>query len=99
MSKRHCNIPEEVMSQPFADVPLYTSREIDYSKIQVPLLSVGNLGNLGLHLAGNVDGYTRAGSKEKWLFFCGGRHDTTMFLPDALALQQSFRKSFPLYKL
>jgi len=33
--------------------------------IEVPLLSVGNWGGILLHLRGNVEGYTHAGSEFK----------------------------------
>jgi len=40
----------------------------------VPLLSAGNWGGAGLHLRGNVEGFMRAGSSEKWLGMHVGTH-------------------------
>ncbi len=46
----------------------------DPARIEVPLLSVGNWGGVGLHLRGNIEGYLGAGSKHKFLRVHSGDH-------------------------
>lgn len=72
--------------------PQFDSRWLSSVNNLVPCLSVGCLGNLGLHLLGNVDAYERISSAQKWLFFTGGRHDTTIYLSENIRLVQSFRE-------
>ena len=62
----------------------------DLTKIDVPFVSVGNWGNLMLHLRGNVEGFVNAASQEKWLRILVGGHVLPFYSPDALALQESF---------
>ncbi|KAL4908845.1 hypothetical protein BDW74DRAFT_187347 [Aspergillus multicolor] len=62
----------------------------DYSRIQVPLLSVGNWGGLNLHLRGNVLGYMRAGSQEKFVRIHTGRHDLPYYAEPYISTQRSF---------
>lgn len=57
----------------FLDEPYYSSRTYELGDIDVPVLSVANLGGILLHLRGNVIGYEQAGTKNKWLWFISGR--------------------------
>jgi hypothetical protein len=57
----------------YLDDPYHASRVYDLGAIEVPLLSVANLGGILLHLRGNVVGYMEAGTKNKWLHFISGR--------------------------
>jgi predicted acyl esterase len=56
------------------DDEYYAVRKSVFSDIQVPLLSAGNWGGQGLHLRGNIEGFMRAGSQQKWLEMHGGAH-------------------------
>lgn len=58
--------------------------------IEVPVLSAANWGGAGMHLRGNVEGYLRAGSAEKWLFAHIGTHYESFYLPRFVALQKRF---------
>lgn len=62
--------------------------------IKVPLLSVGNRGGILLHLRGNVEGFTHAGSKLKYLRFVVGRHDLPFYYHDEIEVQRSFMDAF-----
>jgi hypothetical protein len=73
----------------FLDDPYYASRTYELGDIEVPVLSVANLGGNTLHLRGNVMGYLEAGTPNKWLWFISGRHDLPFFLPHYVALQKS----------
>jgi predicted acyl esterase len=68
----------------------HNDRSPDFSRIDVPLLSAGNWGGQGLHLRGNVEGFLRAGSKEKWLEIHGGEHWTSFYTDYGVELQKKF---------
>ncbi len=66
----------------------------DLSKVVVPLLSAGNWGGQGLHLRGNVEGFVRAGSKQKWLEIHGLEHWTEFYTRYGVTLQRRFFDHF-----
>ncbi|KAL8276718.1 hypothetical protein RQP46_010897 [Phenoliferia psychrophenolica] len=74
----------------YLDEPYHASRVYELSQIEVPVLSVANLGGIMLHLRGNVVGYEEAGTKNKWLYFISGRHDLPFYLPQFVKVQKSF---------
>ena len=78
----------------FRDQPYYASKEYNMDDIKVPLLSVGNWGGILLHLRGNVEGFTHAGSKFKYLRFVAGRHDLPFYYHDEVEIQRSFMDAF-----
>ncbi|KAJ5139931.1 hypothetical protein N7448_003339 [Penicillium atrosanguineum] len=78
----------------FRDDPYYSSKEYTQNDIQVPLLSVANWGGILLHLRGNVEGYTQAGSDLKYLRFITGRHDLPFYYNKEVEIQKSFLDAF-----
>lgn len=68
----------------------YRQRTPDFSRIKVPLLSAGNWGGMGLHLRGNIEGFVRSASTEKWLEMHVGWHYEAFYLRESVALQQKF---------
>ncbi len=66
----------------------------DLSRIEVPLLSAGNWGGLGLHMRGNIEGYLNASSKQKWLEMHCGTHFEAFYMPEGVALQMRFFDHF-----
>lgn len=78
----------------FRDDLYYASKEYSMSDIQVPLLSVANWGGILLHLRGNVEGWTQAGSELKYLRFITGRHDLPFYYAEEVELQRSFLDAF-----
>ncbi|KAM3065718.1 hypothetical protein ACMFMF_010936 [Clarireedia jacksonii] len=78
----------------FRDDPYYASREYHLDDIQVPLLSVANWGGICLHLRGNVQGWTWAGSELKYLRFITGRHDLPFYYKQEAEIQRSFLDAF-----
>lgn len=79
----------DLLAHPLDDA-WYAARTPDFERIEVPLLSAGNWGGLGLHLRGNIEGYLRAGSKRKWLSIHIGTHFESFYAPDYMALQRKF---------
>lgn len=78
----------------FRDEPYYASKEYNMGDIQVPVLSVANWGGICLHLRGNVEGWTWAGSPLKYLRFITGRHDLPFYYHDEVEVQRSFLDAF-----
>ncbi|KAL4960222.1 CocE/NonD family hydrolase [Aspergillus stella-maris] len=78
----------------FLDDEYYASKNFPLENIQVPLLSVANWGGISLHLRGNVEGYTYAGSRHKWLRFIVGRHDLPLYYEEEVDMQVSFLEAF-----
>ncbi|KAI1858296.1 uncharacterized protein JN550_012827 [Neoarthrinium moseri] len=78
----------------FRDEDYYASKEYNLEDIEVPLLSVGNWGNIVVHLRGNILGYMFAGSKYKFLRLGMGRHDLPFYEEDHVEMQKSFLSAF-----
>lgn len=85
---------EDNAKNQYRDQPYYASKEYDLGNIQVPLLSVANWGGILLHLRGNIEGYTHAGSKLKYLRCIVGRHDLPFYYHDEVEIQRSFMDAF-----
>jgi predicted acyl esterase len=98
-------LPEETLAKNRADMwgevlahPLYgdywADRAADWSKIKVPLLTCANWGGQGLHLRGNVEGFVRAASNQKWLEIHGNTHWVEFYTDYGVALQKRFLGHF-----
>lgn len=72
------------------DDEYFKQRSARWSEIEVPLLSCGNWGGQGLHLRGNVEGFVRAASSQKWLEMHGGKHWAVYYTDYAISLQKRF---------
>jgi hypothetical protein len=75
---------------PLATDLYWLEREVDFKRIQAPLLSSANWGGQGLHLRGNVNGFLKASSKDKWLNFHCLEHWTEFYTSRGIALQKKF---------
>ncbi len=85
---------ESIQLQRYRDDEFFSSTAIDFDKIKVPILSVGNLGGIMLHLRGNVLGYYQAASEFKYLRFIAGRHDVPFYYREEVEVQRSFLDAF-----
>ncbi|GME34932.1 Alpha/Beta hydrolase protein [Neofusicoccum parvum] len=85
---------DDFLHQRFRDDEDYRASGYNLEDVQVPLLSVANLGGILLHLRGNVEGFTHASSPLKYLRFIAGRHDLPFYYPDEVELQRSFLDAF-----
>jgi predicted acyl esterase len=72
------------------DDDYHKARSPVWSKITIPFLSAGNWGGQGLHLRGNVEGFVRAASKQKWLELHGLEHWTHFYTDYGRLLQKRF---------
>jgi hypothetical protein len=62
----------------------------DWSRIQVPVLSAGNWGGMGLHLRGSTRGFEQAASADKWLTMHDDTHFSLYYARYGLNLQKRF---------
>ncbi len=89
LAKNRTDTPGEAKRRELHD-NYYAARTADFSQIEVPLLSAGNWGGMGLHTRGNCEGYLAAGSKQKWLEMHGDTHFTHFYSNYGEALQKKF---------
>jgi uncharacterized protein len=83
------NHPDDLLNHPFDD-SWYRQRTPDLGRIEVPLYSAGNWGGAGLHLRGNIEGFMRSASRQKWLELHVGTHFESFYLPAYIARQKLF---------
>lgn len=76
------------------DGAYYEEKDAKLERIEVPLLSAGNLSAPGLHGRGNYRGYLRAGSEQKWLSVHGGTHVGAFYGKAGMELQKRFFDHF-----
>ena len=81
---------DDCYSNPLDTDDYWQSRMPDWSKVKVPLFSSGNWGGQGLHLRGNVEGFVRAASDQKWLEIHGIEHWTEFYTDYGVNLQKKF---------
>lgn len=93
LAANRLSVGEAARSQPY-DGAYYAERTPDGSRIQVPLLSVGNWGGQGLHGRGNIEGYLAAASRRKWLNIHDGDHHAPFYDEASVALQKRFFAHF-----
>jgi predicted acyl esterase len=89
LEKQRCAFGTEIAAHALYD-QYHRDRSADWSKIKVPLLSCGNWGGNSLHLRGNIEGFVRAASEQKWLEMHGDRHWTLFYTDYGNALQKKF---------
>jgi hypothetical protein len=87
------DLEHEMTSRPLPD-PYFEARTARWDAIHVPLLSAGNWGGHGLHLRGNIEGFTEASSRQKWLEMHGGDHWSSFYIASSVALQKRFFDHF-----
>lgn len=80
---------EDILAHPIDD-QYHRDRSGAFDRITVPLFSAGNWGGQGLHLRGNVEGYVRSASPNKWLEMHGIEHWTHFYTDYGVELQKKF---------
>lgn len=83
----------EPRRHPFDD-EWHAAHTADLSKVTVPLLSAANWQSLHLHLRGNVEGFMRAASEQKWMVMYAGNHVEPAYSDWGVALQTRFFDHF-----
>jgi len=87
--KNRFDLMADVKSHPLDD-KYQTDRSAHWDQVEVPLLSCGNWGGQGLHLRGNVEGFVRAASTQKWLEMHGSSHWALFYTDYGIDLQKRF---------
>jgi predicted acyl esterase len=89
LEKNRADFGNTILAHPLDD-EYHRERSGHWGKINVPLLSAGNWGGQGLHLRGNVEGFLRSASQQKWLEMHGIEHWTHFYTDYGVALQKKF---------
>ncbi len=93
LQKNRVDMAQWIIDHPLDD-QIHRERTPDLAKVTVPLLSCGNWGGHGLHLRGNLDGYSRAAAKEKWLEVHGDTHWAHFYTDYGVRMQKRFFAHF-----
>jgi uncharacterized protein len=89
LAANRCSFGDDIFAHPLDD-EYHEVRTGDWPTVAVPLLSAGNWGGQGLHLRGNVEGFVRSASTQKWLEMHGIEHWTEFYTDYGVALQKEF---------
>ncbi len=89
LEENRSDFGSDIRAHPLDD-EYHRVRSPDWSKVTAPLLTAGNWGGQGLHLRGNVEGFVRAASTEKWLELHGLEHWTHFYTDYGVDLQKRF---------
>jgi predicted acyl esterase len=81
--------PNDLLAHALDDA-WHGQRTPDLSRVEVPVLSAGNWGGPGIHLRGNIEGFMRCASNDKWLSMHTGTHYESFYLPQYVAMQKRF---------
>ena len=93
LAKNRSDFPAAINSHPLDD-SFHRERSAQWDKVVVPFLSAGNWGGSSLHLRGNVEGFLRAASQQKWLEIHGREHWTEFYTNYGINLQKRFFDHF-----
>jgi predicted acyl esterase len=93
LASQRSDFPAEIDSHRLDD-DFHRDRSAQFDRITVPLLSSGNWGGSSLHLRGNVEGFVRAASPQKWLEIHGREHWTEFYTDYGIGLQKRFFDHF-----
>lgn len=94
LARNRTDLGMDILSQPLADDDYYKERQVDWSKVTVPVLSATNWGGIGLHSRGNFEGYKLAASPHKWLEVHGLEHWTNFYTQYGVRIQRRFFDHF-----
>ena len=94
LERFRCDFGGEIAAHALVD-DYHRSHSADWDKITVPLLSCGNWGGNSLHLRGNIEGFVRAASKQKWLEVHGDRHWTLFYTDYGNESAEEILRAFP----
>jgi hypothetical protein len=89
LGRNRADMAQWIVDHPLDDA-VHRERTPDMAKVTVPVLSAGNWGGHGLHLRGNVDGFVRAASTQKYLEVHGDTHWAHFYTDYGVALQKRF---------
>jgi uncharacterized protein len=89
LAANRADLGGEMRSRSWDDA-FHKVRTARFDQIRTPLLSAGNWGGNGLHLRGNIEGFVRSASEQKWLEMHGNTHWIEFYADYGVALQKRF---------
>src|SRR5258705_12432661 len=89
LQKNRCDFGDDILAHPLDD-EYHKARSPVWEKVTVPFLSAANWGRQGLRPRGNLEGFVRAASKDKWLEAHGIEHWTHFYTDYGRELQLKF---------
>jgi predicted acyl esterase len=93
LAANRCDFGDTILAHPLDD-EYHRARSPQWEKVEVPFLSAGNWGGQGLHLRGNIEGFVRAASGQKWLELHGLEHWTHFYTDYGIQIQKQFFAHF-----
>ena len=93
LAANRCAFGDEIAAHQLND-QYHHDRSPVFENITVPFLSAGNWGGQGLHLRGNVEGFTQSASTQKWLELHGLEHWTHFYTDYGREIQLAFFDHF-----
>ncbi len=93
LKENRADLEADIRNHPLDD-EFHRERSAQWAQIDVPLLSAGNWGGQGLHLRGNVEGFVRSASSQRWLEIHGLEHWTHFYTDYGVGLQKRFFARF-----
>lgn len=93
LAASRCDLGADFFGHPLDDA-FFQARSAQWRDIGIPILSAANWGGQGLHLRGNIEGFLRADSHQKWLEIHGREHWTEFYADRGLTLQKRFFDHF-----
>lgn len=93
LEENRADLGADVRDHPLDD-DFHRDRSPDWSRVDQPLLTAGNWGGHGLHLRGNVEGFVRCASDQKWLEIHGLEHWTHFYTDYGVSMQKRFFAHF-----
>ncbi|MEU4519946.1 CocE/NonD family hydrolase [Amycolatopsis sp. NPDC024027] len=90
LSQRRSDFGRQIREHPLHDEFHRARLFPDWTRIQVPVLSAGNWGGIGLHLRGNTRGFQQVASADKWLTMHEDTHFSLFYAEYGLSLQKRF---------
>ncbi len=89
LARNRVEMGDWILAHPLDD-EVHKERTPVWENVEVPLLSAGNWGGMGLHPRGNFEGYVHAASPQKWLEVHGDTHWTHFYTNHGVNLQKRF---------
>ena len=93
LAATRCDFGADILAHPLDD-GYHRARSPDWSRVVTPLLTAANWGGQGLHTRGNLEGFVRAASAQKWLEAHGIEHWTHFYTDYGRDLQRRFFDHF-----
>ena len=90
LGANRCDFDKDLYENDLVNTEYFKSRNPDWSKVEVPMLTCSNWGGQGLHPRGNFEAYTEAASKNKWLEVHGKEHWTEFYTDYGVEIQKLF---------